>query len=129
MNFRDLSVNNLLTDHIDEISNVWIESISYNIKSLIGKRIIKNYVEEFLKLNKSPCVGLFKSNELIGFVFFGEDRKIIRKIFKENFFYILSSFFLYLLKFKFKKVSNYFNVLIYLLLTNFKKKKIKNKIY
>tara|TARA_B110000014_G_scaffold178129_1_gene127726 strand:+ start:703 stop:1317 length:615 start_codon:yes stop_codon:yes gene_type:complete len=126
MNIRDLSVNNLLIDHIDEISNVWIESISYNIKSLIGKRIIRNYVEEFLKINKSPCVGLFKSNELIGFVFFGKDSEIIRKIFKENFAYILSSFFSYLVKFKFKRVLNYFDVLIYLFLSNLKKKKIKN---
>ena len=126
MNFRDLSVNNLLIDHIDEISNIWIESIPCNIKSIIGRKIIKNYVEEFLKINKSPGIGLFKSNELIGFVFFGEDAYIIRKIFKENFVYILSSFFLYFIKFKFKKISSYFDVLIYLILSNFKKRKIKN---
>lgn len=126
MDFRDLSVNNLLIDHIDEISNIWIESIHYNIKSVIGKKIIKNYVEEFLEKNKSPAIGLFKSNELVGFVFFGEDTKIIRKIFKKNFIFILSSFFLYFIKFKFKKALNYFNVLIYLILSNFKKKKIKN---
>ena len=50
--------------------DVWFESMPHNIKSLIGKKIIKNYVEEFLKINKSPCIGLFKSKELIGFVFF-----------------------------------------------------------
>ena len=49
MNFRELFVNDLLLDHIDEISNIWIESIPYNIKSIIGKKIIQNYVEKFLK--------------------------------------------------------------------------------
>jgi len=126
MNFRELSVNNLLSDHIDEISNIWIESIPYNIKSVIGKKIILNYVEKFLKSRENLAIGLFESNKPIGFVFFGIDTEIIKQIFKENFVYIFYSFFLYFIKFKFKKVLNYFDVLIYLILSNFKKRKYKN---
>ena len=126
MNIRELSVNNLLLDHIDEIINIWIESIPYNIKSLIGKKIILNYLEKFLKSSENLGIGLFESNKLIGFILFGEDTKIITQIFKENFVYIFYSFFLYLIKLKFKKVLNYFGVLIYLILSNLKKKKYKN---
>tara|TARA_B100000029_G_scaffold215849_1_gene213656 strand:+ start:804 stop:1418 length:615 start_codon:yes stop_codon:yes gene_type:complete len=126
MNFSNLTVNNLLIDHVNEISDIWIESIPYNIKSVIGKKIIIKYVEEFIKNEECQGVGLFKENELIGFVFFGEDSKIIKKIFKKNFIYILSSFFLYLIKFNFIKVSNYLDVLLYLILTKLNKNKIKN---
>ena len=126
MNFSELTVNNLLVDHVEKISDIWIDSIPYNIKSVIGKKIIKRYVEEFLKNDKCQGVGLFKGNELIGFVFFGEDSGIIKKIFKENFFYILSSFSLHLIKLNLKKVLNFFDVLIYLILTKFNKSKIKN---
>ena len=125
MNFREFFVNNLLLDHIDEISNIWIESIPYNIKPIIGKKIIRNYLEKFLKSGKNLGIGLFESNKLIGF-FFGKDTEIITQIFKENFVYIFYSFFLYFIKLKFKKVLNYFDVLIYLILSNFKKRKYKN---
>ena len=94
MNFSQLTVNHLSIDRVNEISDIWIESIPYNIKSVIGKKVIKKYVEEFLKNKECLGVGLFKENELIGFVFFGEDSEIIKKTFKDNFFYILYSFFL-----------------------------------
>ena len=126
MNFRELIVNNLLLDHIDEISNIWIESIPYNIKSVMGKKIIQNYLEKSLKESENLGIGLFESNKLIGFMFFGEDTKIITRIFKENFVYIFLSLFLYIIKLRFKKVLNYFDVLIYLILSNLKKKKYKN---
>ena len=71
-------------------------------------------------------IGLFESNKLIGFIFFGKDTEIITQIFKKNFVYIFYSFFLYFIKLKFKKVLNYFDVLIYLILSNFKKRKYKN---
>ena len=76
-------VNNLSIDHIDEISNIWIESIPYNIKSIIGKKIVKNYVEKFLKSVGTLGSGLFNSNQLIGFVFFGNDTKIIHRVLKD----------------------------------------------
>ena len=126
MNFRELFVNDLLLDHIDEIRNIWIESIPYNIKPIIGKKIIQNYLEKFLKSGENLGIGLFESNKLIGFIFFGKDTEIITQIFKKNFVYIFYSFFLYFIKLKFKKVLNYFDVLIYLILSNFKKRKYKN---
>ena len=119
-------VNNLSIDHIDEISNIWIESIPYNIKSIIGKKIVKNYVEKFLKSERTLGTGLFNSNQLIGFVFFGNDTKIINRVLKDNFINIILSFFLYLIQFKFRKILNYFDVMIYLILSNLKKKKYKN---
>ena len=88
MNFRELFVNNLLLDHIDEISNIWIESIPCNIKSIIGKKIIQDYLGKFLKSEENLGIGLFESNKLIGFIFFGKDNEIITQIFKENFVYI-----------------------------------------
>jgi ribosomal protein S18 acetylase RimI-like enzyme len=126
MNFRELSVNNLLLDHVDEITNIWMESIPYNIKSVIGKKIILNYLRKFLKSSENLGVCLFEANKPIGFVLFGEDTKIITQTFKENFVYIFYSFFLYLIKLEFKKVLNYFDVFIYLILSNFKKNKNKN---
>ena len=69
MNFRELFVNNLLLDHIDEISNIWIESIPYNIKSVMGKKIIQNYLEKLRQLisqkRKMAYLNLWK-NIIIG---------------------------------------------------------------
>ena len=59
-------VNNLSIDHIDEISNIWIESIPYNIKSIIGKKIVKNYVEKF---DTSIVVDVFEGLENISPVY------------------------------------------------------------
>ena len=118
-------VNNLSIDHIDEISNIWIESIPCNIKSIIGKKIVKNYVEKFLKSDGTLGSGLFNSNQLIGFVFFGNDTKIIHRVLKDNFINIILSFLLYLIKLKFRKILNYFDVMIYLIVSNLKKKNIK----
>ena len=126
MNFKELSVKNLLPDHVDQITHIWAESIPYNIKAIIGKKIIQSYLNKILGSSENLNVGLFSSNKLIGFVLFGKDNEIIGKILKENFYNIFYSFFLNLIKFKFRKFFCYFDVLIYLILSNFKKKIFKN---
>tara|TARA_B110000014_G_scaffold258464_1_gene244629 strand:- start:561 stop:1181 length:621 start_codon:yes stop_codon:yes gene_type:complete len=126
MNFREFFVDNIESSHLNEITNIWIESLPYNIKSIIGKKIIQKYLEKFFKTEGNVGIGLFKSNKLIGFVFFGNDNKIISQIFKENLIYILFSFFLYFIKFKFIRVFYYLDVLIYLILSKFNKKNYKN---
>ena len=126
MNFREFSVDNLESSHLNEITNIWIESLPYNIKSIIGKKIIQKYLEKFFKTEGNVGIGLFKSSKLIGFVFFGNDNKIISQIFKENLIYILFSFFLYFIKFKFIRVFYYLDVLIYLILSKFNKKNYRN---
>jgi len=126
MNFREFFVDNLESSHLNEITDIWIESLPYNIKSIIGKKIIQKYLEKFFKTEGNVGIGLFKSSKLIGFVFFGNDKKIISQIFKENLIYILFSFFLYFIKFKFIRVFYYLDVLIYLILSKFKKKNYRN---
>lgn len=120
-NVYDISINDL-----DKIAEIWLETLPYNIKAIIGKKIIINYINEIFKSSICLKKGIYKSNKLLGFVFFGYDEDIIKKLFLRNFTYIIFCFLKDLLKLKFKKMLCYVDVSIYLIISFLKKRKVEN---
>ena len=55
--------------HLDQIADIWTESLPDNLKSIIGKKLVYKYIIEFFRSQKNLGYGIFNSNELIGFVF------------------------------------------------------------
>ena len=120
---KEYIIKDLSLEHVDRISEIWLNDLPYNFKSIIGNNIIKNYLTKIFEYKIILKKGIFKNNELIGFVFFGEDKIIIKELFIDNFFLIIKSFFKYMILFKFKYLALYFNVAIFLTLNLFNKKK------
>tara|TARA_B100001248_G_scaffold117908_1_gene88148 strand:- start:1642 stop:2247 length:606 start_codon:yes stop_codon:yes gene_type:complete len=120
---KEYIIKDLSSEHVDRISKIWLNDLPYNFKSIIGNNIIRNYLTKIFESKIILKKGIFKNNELIGFVFFGEDKIIIKELFIDNFFLIIKSFFKYMILFKFKYLAFYFNVAIFLTLNLFNKKK------
>ena len=120
---KEYIIKDLSSEHVDRISEIWLNDLPYNFKSIIGNNIIRNYLTKIFESKIILKKGIFKNNELIGFVFFGEDKIIIKELFIDNFFLIIKSFFKYMILFKFKYLAFYFNVAIFLTLNLFNKKK------
>ena len=120
---KEYIIKDLSSEHVDRISKIWLNDLPYNFKSIIGNNIIRNYLTKIFESKIILKKGIFKNNELIGFVFFGEDKIIIKELFIDNFFLIIKSFFKYMILFKFNYLAFYFNVAIFLTLNLFNKKK------
>ena len=120
---KEYIIKDLSLEHIDRISEIWLNDLPYNFKSIIGNNIIRNYLTKIFESKIILKKGIFKNNELIGFVFFGEDKIIIKELFIDNFFLIIKSFLKYMILLKFKYLIFYFNVAIFLTLNLFNKKK------
>lgn len=126
MTDKEFIVQNLDFDQLDKIINIWLDALPNNFKAVIGRSIVNDYVREIISSNNYLKKGIFNSNELVGFVFFGEDDIVIKKLFFKSFLYIIYSFLVDLLSLKVKKLKTYFDVSIFLSLSLIKKKKIDN---
>ena len=126
MTDKEFNVNDISINDLDKIAEIWLETLPYNFKAIIGRKIIINYINEILKSSIFLKKGIYKSNKLLGFVFFGNDEDIIKKLFLRNFTYIIICFLKDLLKLKFKKMSCYVDVSIYLIVNFLKKRKVEN---
>jgi len=126
MTDKEFNVNDISINDLDKIAEIWLETLPDNFKAIIGRKIIINYINEILKSSIFLKKGIYKSNKLLGFVFFGNDDDIIKKLFLRNFTYIIFCFLKDLLKLKFKKMSCYVDVSIYLIVNFLKKRKVEN---
>ena len=123
---KKFSLKILSVAHLNEIADIWIDSLPDNLKSIIGKKLVCKYIKEFFRSQKNLGYGIFSSKKLIGFVFFAKDKNITGRIILKNIFSIFLSFFLFMIKFKFSKIFNYFDVLIFLIFSKIKGRKINN---
>ena len=120
---KEYITKNLSSEHIDRISEIWMNGLPYNFKSIIGNNSIKKYLTKIFGSKLILKKGVFKNDVLIGFVFFGEDKTIINQLFIEKFFIIIKTFFKYMILFRFKYLVFYFNIAIFLTLSLFNKKR------
>ena len=117
MDTNKFKIIKLDQNYIRFIEVIWKESLPSNLKSMIGNSIIKSYVTKFLKNRSNLALGVFNSEQLVGFVFFGKDSEIIKNVIKEDFFKIILSFIKSLFLFNFNKILNFLNCIIYILLS------------
>ena len=69
MTDKEFNVNDISINDLDKIAEIWLETLPYNIKAIIGKKIIINYINEIFKSSICLKKGIYKSNKLLGFVF------------------------------------------------------------
>lgn len=122
MNIANLKIILLSKKNIDVIEKIWRKSLSNNLKAIIGSWLIKYYLETFFYQKKNLGIGIVKSNKIVGFILFGNNKKILQKILKEKIILIICSFVSNLIRLKFKKLINYFDVIIFLIIEKIKKK-------
>ena len=124
VNIANLKIILLSKKNIDVIEKIWRKSLSNNLKAIIGSWLIKYYLETFFYQKKNLGIGIVKSNKIVGFILFGNNKKILQKILKEKIILIICSFVSNLIRLKFKKLINYFDVIIFLIIEKIKKKNI-----
>ncbi len=117
MDTNKFKIIKLDRNYIQFIEVIWKESLPRNLKSMIGNSIINSYLEKFFKNESNIAIGVLNSEQLIGFVLFGKDSEIVRNIVKEDFLKIISSFLKSLFLLKFNKILNFFNCIIYILMS------------
>ena len=93
MNINKYKIIRLDEKYIKNIELIWLNSLPENLKSMIGGVIVKNYLIEFLSDKSNLGIGVLHANELAGFVLFGTDDNIIKKIFIKDFFRNNKKFF------------------------------------
>ena len=54
---------NLSSEHIDRISEIWLNDLPYNFKSIIGNNIIRNYL---MKIFESKIILKKAFSEIMG---------------------------------------------------------------
>ena len=126
MKYQNLSISLLNKKNTDDIYEVWANSLPNNLKTLIGKGLIYNYLDKFFEVDSNLSVGVFDSKKLIGFILFGDDKNIINKVIKKNWKKIIIIFFKNILKLEVKKVARFIDTLIFIILNKKFEEKIKN---
>jgi hypothetical protein len=113
-NFSTLRLNE---SHAEQLKIIWQQTHPDNLKSIIGERMVEKYLEMYLKDEKNQGFGLYDTNKLVGFVLFGAKNTIVKKLIREELFYIFKSFFSNLVKLNIKYLINYFNIFFFLLIS------------
>ena len=86
MQYQNLYIDLLKEKNINDIHEVWIDSLPNNVKTLVGKEIIVDYLNKYFEVNNNLSVGIYYQKELIGFNLFGDDQEIMKHVIKkENF--------------------------------------------
>lgn len=125
MKKKKLNLIKLTLSNISSIQKIWAESLPFNLKSIIGKKIINIYLKKYFLETNKLALGVINSKKLIGFVLFGNDQKIIKDIIFNHFNQIILAFFKSVITLKLYSIYWYINVFIFTLLE--KKIKLKKK--
>jgi len=102
---------------LDNIAECWADSLPFNIHTIVGKKIIKAYLNYFFENEFNIGYKITTNAQIDGFVLYGNEKIINQKIMKKHFFEILISFFRNLFLFNFKKIFQYFDVFLFLIFT------------
>ena len=119
-----LKIVKLDHSYSEQIQKIWIKSLPFNLKSMIGENIINDYISFFLENKINLGVGLMIEKRLVGFVLFGDDKEIIRKLIKKRLSRIIYSFVKSIFFFNLKKFLNFLDCSIYILVSKKRERKI-----
>ena len=96
--------------YLNDISNLWLNSFNENFLSILGKKIITSYLNEFLKIKYNKGFILKKNNQIIAFVLYGDESKIINKILIKNSIYIVLKLLKFLISIDIKNILLFINI-------------------
>lgn len=111
---KNLKIIKLNKNFLYSIEKIWSKSLPLNIKSIISEKIIYFYVNEFFKNKRNIGLGLIQKKKFIGFILFGDDRKILRDILSRHSLLIIFSFFKNFFLLKFEYILNFINTFLFL---------------
>ena len=120
----NLNLDILKRSNIEDIKKIWLDGLPNNLKNIIGEFAIRSYLDKFFNNKNNLGLGLFQSNKIEGFVLYGSDDEIIKKILIENFLKIIISFLRNFFKLNFKNLIKYFDVLFFI----FSSKRAENEL-
>ncbi len=106
--------------YLNDVSNLWLNSFNENFLSILGKKIITSYLSEFLKIKYNKGFVLKKNKKIIAFVLYGNESKVINKIFLKNFIYIILSLLKFFILLDFKNVLLFINIALFILILKLK---------
>ena len=110
---KNLKIIKLNKNFIYRIEKIWSKSLPLNIKSIISKKIIYFYVNEFFKNKRNIGLGLIQKKKFIGFILFGDDRKILKNILSKHFSLIIFSFLKNFFLLRFGYILNFINTFFF----------------
>tara|TARA_B100001057_G_scaffold182362_1_gene183085 strand:+ start:4204 stop:4809 length:606 start_codon:yes stop_codon:yes gene_type:complete len=119
-----LKIVKLDHSYSEQIQKIWIKSLPFNLKSMIGENITKDYISFFLENKINLGVGLLIGKRLVGFVLFGNDKEIIRKLIKRKLSQIIYSFMKSIFYLDLKRFINFLDCSIYILVSKKKEREI-----
>ena len=96
--------------HLNAVSNLWLNSFSENFLSILGRKIITSYLSEFLKIKHNKGFVLKKNNQIVAFVLYGNESKVINKILFKNFIFIILSLLKFIISIDIKNVLLFINI-------------------
>ena len=96
--------------YLNDVSNLWLNSFNENFLSILGKKIITSYLSEFLKIKCNKGFILKKNNQIIAFVLYGDESKIINKILIKNSIYIVLKLLKFLISIDIKNILLFINI-------------------
>ena len=102
--------------YLNSVSSLWLNSFNENFLSILGRKIIISYLSEFLKIKYNKGFVLKKNNQIIAFVLYGNESKIINKIFLKNFIYIILSFLKFFISIDIKNILLFINIAFFTLM-------------
>jgi hypothetical protein len=110
----------ILEKDFNQISNLWVRSLSNDIFSILGKRVILAYLKNYFE-NKRENFGFVieKNKKIIAFLLYGNNEKIIKKVLIQNLAHIIFQSLKIFLTLNLSKIKTFLDVLYFFIMSKF----------
>ena len=108
-----MNVSHVKRYELSSIADIWFKSFKYNFYSIIGKIVVLEYLKIAFRDNKKYFFKITQNNKIRGFIIYGNDFSINKKLIKIYFLNIISSIIKNIFFLKFFRVIYIFQILLY----------------
>ena len=110
----------ILKKDFAQISNLWIKGLINDIFSILGKKVVLSYLNNFF-INNSNSLGFVieKNKKIIAFLLYGNNERIIKQILDQNLIFIFLQSIKIFLSLNLNKIKIFFNVLFFYIISKF----------
>tara|TARA_X000001036_G_scaffold410669_1_gene422713 strand:- start:5216 stop:5803 length:588 start_codon:yes stop_codon:yes gene_type:complete len=110
----------ILKKDFTQISNLWIKSLNNDIFSILGKKVVLSYLNNFF-INNSNSLGFVikKNKKIIAFLLYGNNETIIKQVLDQNLIFIFLRSIKIFLSLNLNKIKIFLNVLFFYMISKF----------
>ena len=110
----------ILKKDFAQISNLWIKGLNNDIFSILGKKVVLSYLNNFF-INNSNSLGFVieKNKKIIAFLLYGNNERIIKQILDQNLIFIFLQSIKIFLSLNLNKIKIFINVLFFYIISKF----------